>query len=219
MSTSASRPSAGEALSPSAGRNLALSTGELAKSAYSFTWPMPCKLATSMSSAPRPSLTTAPSSCRGRTAQHGCRPTAPLSASPNEARTSPALKAELTALAAEVDAGFPANIEFSVDAGRTPHLKQLATTEQPAGLREFEQEIRAACRSAISSTSSSTPSTGPATPATRLRSEAGEGCAVLPVHRVRLRLQSRSRADRPTSRRDRLGAGAAPNQRAAHQGR
>jgi len=54
-----------------------------------------------------------------------------------------ALKTELTALAAEVDAGFPANTEFSVDADGTPHLKQLATTEQPAGLAEFEQEIRA----------------------------------------------------------------------------
>ena len=54
-----------------------------------------------------------------------------------------ALKAELTTLAAAVDAGFPANTEFSVDADGTPHLKQLATTEQPVGLPEFEQEIRA----------------------------------------------------------------------------
>jgi len=54
-----------------------------------------------------------------------------------------ALKAELTALAAEVDDGFPANTEFSVDADGTPHLKQLATTEQPAGLAEFESEVRA----------------------------------------------------------------------------
>jgi len=53
-----------------------------------------------------------------------------------------ALKAELTALAAAVDAGFPANTEFSVDADGTPHLKQLAATEQPAGLAEFEQEIQ-----------------------------------------------------------------------------
>jgi len=54
-----------------------------------------------------------------------------------------ALKAELTVLAAEVDAGFPANTEFSVGADGTPHLKQLATTEQPAGLAEFEAEVRA----------------------------------------------------------------------------
>ena len=54
-----------------------------------------------------------------------------------------ALKAELTAVAAAVDAGFPANTEFSVDADGTPHLKQLAPTEQPAGLTEFEGEIQA----------------------------------------------------------------------------
>jgi TnpA family transposase len=54
-----------------------------------------------------------------------------------------ALKAELTTLAAEVDAGFPANSELSVDEDGTPHLKQLATSVQPKGLVEFEQEIRA----------------------------------------------------------------------------
>ena len=54
-----------------------------------------------------------------------------------------ALRAELTALAAEVDAGFPANTEFSIDADGTPHLKQMAATEQPAGLAEFEGEIQA----------------------------------------------------------------------------
>lgn len=53
------------------------------------------------------------------------------------------LKAELTTLAAEVDAGFPANTELSLDADGTPHLRQLATTEQPAGLADFEQEVRA----------------------------------------------------------------------------
>jgi TnpA family transposase len=53
------------------------------------------------------------------------------------------LKSELTTLAAEVDAGFPANTEFSLDADGTPHLKQPVTTEQPAGLAAFEQEIRA----------------------------------------------------------------------------
>ena len=54
-----------------------------------------------------------------------------------------ALKAELTSLAAEVDAGFPANSELSIDKDGTPHLKQLATSVQPKGLAEFEQEIRA----------------------------------------------------------------------------
>ena len=54
-----------------------------------------------------------------------------------------ALKAELTSLAAEVDAGFPANSELSIDKDGTPHLKQLATSVQPKGLVEFEQEIRA----------------------------------------------------------------------------
>jgi TnpA family transposase len=54
-----------------------------------------------------------------------------------------ALKAELTSHAAEVDAGFPANSELSIDKDGTPHLKQLATSVQPKGLIEFEQEIRA----------------------------------------------------------------------------
>ena len=54
-----------------------------------------------------------------------------------------ALKAELTTLAAEVDAGFPANSELTLDEDGTPHLKQLATSVQPKGLLEFEQEIRA----------------------------------------------------------------------------
>ena len=54
-----------------------------------------------------------------------------------------ALKAELATLAATVDAGFPANTEFSVDAEGTPHLKQLASAEQPAGLAEFEGEVQA----------------------------------------------------------------------------
>jgi TnpA family transposase len=54
-----------------------------------------------------------------------------------------ALKAELTSLAAEVDAGFPANSELNIDKDGTPHLKQLETSVQPKGLIEFEQEIRA----------------------------------------------------------------------------
>jgi TnpA family transposase len=54
-----------------------------------------------------------------------------------------ALKAELTSLADQVDAGFPLNSELSVDKDGTPHLKQLATSIQPKGLAQFEQEIRA----------------------------------------------------------------------------
>ena len=54
-----------------------------------------------------------------------------------------ALKAELTSLADQVDAGFPSNSELSVDKDGTPHLKQLATSIQPKGLAQFEQEIRA----------------------------------------------------------------------------
>ena len=53
------------------------------------------------------------------------------------------LKAELAALAAEVDAGFPGNAELSIDADGTPHLKQLAAAGQPAGLASFEQEANA----------------------------------------------------------------------------
>jgi TnpA family transposase len=53
------------------------------------------------------------------------------------------LKAELTSLADQVDAGFPTNSELSVDKDGTPHLKQLATSIQPQGLAQFEQEIRA----------------------------------------------------------------------------
>ncbi len=53
------------------------------------------------------------------------------------------MKNELATLVAEVDAGFPDNAELSVDADGTPHLKQLAKTEQPTGLAEFEQELQA----------------------------------------------------------------------------
>jgi TnpA family transposase len=52
------------------------------------------------------------------------------------------LKAELTDLAAQVDAGFPANSELTLDDDGTPHLKQLLKCLQPKGLAEFEQEIR-----------------------------------------------------------------------------
>ena len=53
-----------------------------------------------------------------------------------------ALKEELTAAAAEVDAAFPTNTELSIDADGTLHLKQLARTSQPEGLTRFEQEVR-----------------------------------------------------------------------------
>ena len=49
-------------------------------------------------------------------------------------------------LAAKADAGFAANTEFSVDADGTPRLKQLAASEQPAGLAEFKGEIQARLR-------------------------------------------------------------------------
>src|SRR3981189_3350663 len=39
---------------------------------------MPCKLEISTSSTPRPSQTTAPNSCPGRSAKHDCRPPVPL---------------------------------------------------------------------------------------------------------------------------------------------
>ena len=53
-----------------------------------------------------------------------------------------ALKAELTTLAAEVDAGLPTNSELGIDKDGIPHLKKMATSTQPKGLEEFEQEIR-----------------------------------------------------------------------------
>ena len=54
-----------------------------------------------------------------------------------------ALKAELTALTAEVDAGFPDNSELSIDEDGLLHLKKLTAATQPKGLAEFEQEVRA----------------------------------------------------------------------------
>jgi TnpA family transposase len=54
-----------------------------------------------------------------------------------------ALKEELAAVAAEVDAAFPTNAELSIDADGTLHLKQLARASQPEGLVAFEQEVRA----------------------------------------------------------------------------
>jgi hypothetical protein len=80
-----------------------------------------------------------------------------------------ALKRELMAAAAEVDTGFEANTELSIDPDGTPHLKQLATTDRPQGLAEFEQEVRARIRSATFSTSSKMLRIGPGSPATSVR--------------------------------------------------
>jgi hypothetical protein len=71
------------------GANLALSIGGRLRSAYSSTWPTPCKPATSTLSAPRPSLTIVPSSYLGQNAKHGCRPTVPLSVFLNEGKILP----------------------------------------------------------------------------------------------------------------------------------
>src|SRR3954466_6802585 len=53
------------------------------------------------------------------------------------------LKADLTAVAAAVDTSLPDNTELSIADDGTPHLRQIATTAQPAGLTAFEQELRA----------------------------------------------------------------------------
>ena len=53
------------------------------------------------------------------------------------------LKSQLTALAAEVDAGFPANSELSIDADGVPHLKKQSAGSPPAGLAAFESEVHA----------------------------------------------------------------------------
>ncbi|MBY5827382.1 Tn3 family transposase [Rhizobium leguminosarum] len=52
------------------------------------------------------------------------------------------MKEQLTKAAANVDAGFPANTQFTIDANGTPHLKQLPTTKQPIGLAAFVEEVR-----------------------------------------------------------------------------
>ena len=51
------------------------------------------------------------------------------------------LKGQLSEVAAEVDAGFPANSELTIDADGVPHLKQQAATKQPEGLAAFEQAV------------------------------------------------------------------------------
>ena len=52
------------------------------------------------------------------------------------------LKAELTAAVA-VDVGLPDTIQLSIGEDGTPHFRQLATRSPPAGLADFEQEVRA----------------------------------------------------------------------------
>ena len=53
------------------------------------------------------------------------------------------LKAELTAAATAVDAGLLDNTELSIGEDGTPHLRQMVTKSPPAGLVDFEQEVRA----------------------------------------------------------------------------
>ena len=94
------------------------------------------------SSGRRPSPTTVPNSCPGPSANRGVAGYCAALGIPEQGEDFAAtLKAELVALAAAVDAGFPANTEFSVDAEGTPHLKQLTLSEQPPGLAEFEGEV------------------------------------------------------------------------------
>jgi TnpA family transposase len=51
------------------------------------------------------------------------------------------LKEQLTAIAAEVDAGFPANSELTIDAEGVPHLKKQPAGTPPEGLAAFEMEV------------------------------------------------------------------------------
>jgi TnpA family transposase len=53
------------------------------------------------------------------------------------------LKADLTAIAAAVDAGFPGNGALSLDPDGTPHLRQLPKAVPPEGLAAFEAALRA----------------------------------------------------------------------------
>lgn len=52
------------------------------------------------------------------------------------------LKAELEAVAAAVDAGFPDNSALSIDADGRPHLRQLPRAAPPEGLAAFEAVLR-----------------------------------------------------------------------------
>ena len=53
------------------------------------------------------------------------------------------LKAEFTAAATAVDADLLDNTELSIGEDGTPHLRQMVTKSPPAGLADFEQEVRA----------------------------------------------------------------------------
>ena len=53
------------------------------------------------------------------------------------------LKEQLTTIAAEVDAGFPANSELTIDADGVPHLKKQPAGTPPEGLAAFETEVHA----------------------------------------------------------------------------
>jgi hypothetical protein len=53
------------------------------------------------------------------------------------------LKEQLRATAAEVDAGFSANSELSIDADGVPHLKKQPAGTLPGGLAAFETEVHA----------------------------------------------------------------------------
>ena len=53
------------------------------------------------------------------------------------------LKEQLTAIAAEVDGGFPANSELTIDADGVPHLKKQPAGNLPEGLAAFETEVHA----------------------------------------------------------------------------
>jgi TnpA family transposase len=53
------------------------------------------------------------------------------------------LKEQLTTIAAEVDAGFPANSKLTIDADGDPHLKKQPAGTPPGGLAAFETEVHA----------------------------------------------------------------------------
>ena len=76
--------------------------------------------------------------CQPRLAEY-C---AALGIAENGVEFAAALKYELISLAEQVDAGYPANTELSLDRDGTPHLKQLAASVLPKGLTEFESEVR-----------------------------------------------------------------------------
>ena len=51
------------------------------------------------------------------------------------------LRENLIEVAADIDAGFPANSEFTIDEDGTPHLKRLNPTPVPEGLDEFKKSV------------------------------------------------------------------------------